>query len=168
MGFEIALPIRAAAWRRGSIISSIDGQVVVTVGVRLLIVAGGFVSSVLTARWLSPGGRGQYFLIVTWAQAIAQFGNFGLQSSNTYFVARNRALAAPLLANSVWLSLLVGGGGSALLVLVLRLTGRASVGAAFWFVGLLAPATLFFMLGSNLLVGMKRIGTFNTFQLGSS
>src|SRR6266849_2025450 len=161
MGLEIALPVRPGAWRRASIVSSIDGQAIATVGVRLLIVAGGFVSSVLTARWLSPGGRGEYFLIVTLAQTIAQFGNFGIQSSNTYLVARNRALAAPLLANSLWLSLLGGGGGSALLIVALRTTGRVSVDAAFWFVGLLAPATLFFLLGSNLLVGMKRIGSFN-------
>jgi O-antigen/teichoic acid export membrane protein len=168
MGFEIALPPRASAWRRRSIISSIDGQAFATVGVRLLIVAGGFVSSVLTARWLSPSGRGEYFLIVTLAQTIAQFGTCGLQSSNTYLVARNRALAAPLLANSLWLSLLVGGGGSALVIFALRRTGLVVVDATFWFVGLLAPATLFFMLGSNLLVGMRRIGSFNTFQLGSS
>ena len=168
MGLDIALPVRAGAWRRPSMINSIDGQAIATVGVRLLIVAGGFISSVLTARWLSPGGRGEYFLIVTLAQTIAQFGNFGLQSSNTYLVARDRALAAPLLANSLWLSLLVGGGGSALLIAVLKTTGRVSVDPTFWFVGLLAPATLFFMLGSNLLVGMRRISSFNTFQLSSS
>ena len=168
MGFQLALPIRAGPWRPASIVRSINREVIATVGVRLLIVAGGFVSSVLTARWLSPGGRGEYFLIVTWAQTIAQFGTFGLQSSNTYYVARDRALAAPLLANSLWLSLLIGGGGSALLVLALRLTGRVLVDGTFWFIGALAPATLFFLLGSNLLVGMKRIRTFNMFQLGSS
>jgi antigen flippase len=168
MGFEIAPPVRVGAWRRSLIISPIDGQMIATVGVRLLIVAAGFVSSVLTARWLSPRGRGEYFLIVTLAQTVAQFGNFGFQSSNTYFVARNRALAAPLLANSLWLSLLVGGGGSALVIVALRAAGRGSVDAALWFVALLAPAALFYMLGSNLLVGMRRIGTFNTFQLASS
>jgi O-antigen/teichoic acid export membrane protein len=168
MGLEIALPLWVGACRRASVVSSIDRQVIATVGVRLLIVAGGFLSSVLTARWLSPGGRGEYFLIVTFAQTIAQFGNFGLQSSNTYLVARDRALAAPLLANSLWVSMLVGGGGSALLIVALRATGRVSVDAMFWFVGVLAPATLFFMLGSNLLIGMNRIATFNAFQLWSS
>ena len=108
------------------------------------------------------------FLIVTLAQTIAQFGNFGLQSSNTYLVARNHAFAPPLLANSLWVSLLVGGGGAALLIVVLGTTGRGTVDATFWFVGLLAPATLFFMLGSNLLVGLKRFAAFNTFQLAGT
>jgi O-antigen/teichoic acid export membrane protein len=166
MGVEIALPVRES--RRMPIIDSIDGQMVATICVRLLIVAGGFVSSVLTARFLSPSGRGDYFLIVTLAQTVAQFGTFGLQSSNTYYVARNKALAGPLLANSLWISLVVGGAGSALVILALKLTGRVAGDAILWTVCLLAPATLFFMLGSNLLVGMKRIATFNAFQLGSS
>ncbi len=33
---------------------------------------------------------------------------------------------------------------------------------------MLAPATLFYLLGVNLLVGLKRIATFNTFQLASN
>jgi len=37
-----------------------------------------------------------------------------------------------------------------------------------WFAALLAPATLFYMLGTNLLVGMKRIGTYNWFQFAGN
>ena len=59
MGLEIALPVRTGASSRMSMISSIDRQMIATVGVRLLIVAGGLVSSVVTARWLSPSGRGE-------------------------------------------------------------------------------------------------------------
>lgn len=125
-------------------------------------------SSVLTARWLSPVGRGEYFLVVTLAQTLAQFCNFGLQSSNTFFVARNRSLVGALLANSLWVSLVAGGLGSAVVVLALKVFGGASVFAPLWFVTVLAPATLFYMLGTNLLVGLHRIGTFNRFQLGSN
>ena len=146
----------------------IGGPVVATVAARLLIVAGGLVSSVLTARWLSPSGRGEYFLIVTLAQTLAQFGNFGLQSSNTYFVARDRSLRGPLLANSIWIAVGVGGVGSLIVILALEMMGAASGGGRLWFAALLAPATLFFMFGTNLLVGLKRIGTYNKFQLGSN
>src|SRR5439155_489123 len=157
-------------WGRSRLSMSgvIGGPVVATVATRLLIVAGGLVSSVLTARWLSPSGRGEYFLIVTLAQTLAQFGNFGLQSSNTYFVARDRSLRGPLLANSIWIAVGVGGVGSLIVILALEMMGAASGGGRLWFAALLAPATLFFMFGTNLLVGLKRIGTYNKFQLGSN
>src|SRR6185295_16698317 len=80
---ELTLPA-PSRWRLPSLSSLVESSVVATVAVRLLIVAGGFVSSVITARLLSPAGRGEYFLVVTLAQTLAQFGNLGLQSSNTY------------------------------------------------------------------------------------
>jgi O-antigen/teichoic acid export membrane protein len=142
----------------------VDRDAIVTIFVRLTIVAGGLLSSVLTARWLSPSGRGQYFLVVTLAQMLAQFGNLGLQSSNTYLVARDRSLLAPLLVNSFWISVVVGGLGSAAVIML----GFGATGGYIWFAAVLAPATLFYMLGTNLLVGLKRIGAFNMFQLASN
>ncbi len=166
---SVGLPfVSSTRWSVASLAASIDSQVILTVAVRLLIVAGGFVSSVLTARWLSPSGRGEYFVVVTLAQTLAQFGNFGLQSSNTYFVARNRSLVGPLLANSFWIALAAGGLGSVLVILGLKGFSGAAADSRIWFVAVLAPATLFYMLGTNLLVGLKRIATFNTFQLCSN
>ena len=165
----IGLPLPAASrWSISSPVAFVDPQVIATVAVRLLIVAGGFVSSVLTARLLSPAGRGEYFLVVTLAQALAQFGNFGLQSSNTYFVARDRSLTGALLANSLAIAMVAGGVGSVAVILVLKAAGGASGDSRLWFAAIIAPATLFYMLGTNLLVGLKRIGTFNRFQLGSN
>lgn len=166
---SIGLPLPTASrWSIPSNLAFMDSQVIATVAVRLLIVAGGFVSSVLTARLLSPAGRGEYFLVVTLAQTLAQFGNFGLQSSNTYFVARDRSLAGALLANSLATAIVAGGVGSLVVILVLKAAGGASADSRLWFAAVLAPATLFYMLGTNLLVGLKRIGAFNVFQLGSN
>jgi len=123
---------------------------------------------VLTARWLSPAGRGEYFFVVTLAQTLVQFGSFGLQSSNTYFVARDRSLAGPLLANSIWAAVVTGGVGSVGVLLALRGFGGRAEGAGVWLVALLATATLFYLLGTNLLVGLKRIAAFNLFQLVSN
>jgi O-antigen/teichoic acid export membrane protein len=155
-----------AGWRRAALPQSLDAAMLTTMAVRLLIVAGGFVSSVITARWLSPAGRGEYFFVVTVAQTLAQFGSFGLQSSNTYLVARDRSLAPSLVANSLWVSLAVGivGGAAAI---VLAGSGPATRSLA-WMAAALAPATLFFMLGSNLLVGVKRFAAFNGFQLAGN
>jgi O-antigen/teichoic acid export membrane protein len=164
---ENALPWSAARPGRsivGTLVAAIDRDIVTTLVVRLAIVAGGLLSSVLTARWLSPSGRGEYFLVVTLAQLLAQFGNLGLQSSNTYLVARNRSLTGSLLANSLWISILVGGLGSAAAILF----SHGATGGRIWLAAALAPATLFFMLGTNLLVGLKRISAFNAFQFASN
>jgi len=164
---ENALTWPAAEPRRSrlaAVIDSVDRHVVTTILVRLAIVAGGLLSSVITARWLSPAGRGEYFLVVTLAQLLAQFGNLGLQSSNTYLVARNRSLTGSLLANSIWVSVVVGGAGSAAVILF----GHGAAGGRIWLAALLAPATLFFMLGTNLLVGLQRIAAFNAFQFASN
>jgi O-antigen/teichoic acid export membrane protein len=123
------------------------------------------VSSVLTARYLSPSGRGEYFLVITLAQGLAQFGNLGLHSSNTYQVARERALVGPLLANSLCLSALSGSLGAAVVIFVL---GAQAGAERLWFAAFLAPAILFYMLGTNLLVGLNRIRSFNGFQLVSN
>ena len=150
------------------LIRSLDRDAVETFAVRMLILAGGFVSSIVTARWLSPGGRGEYFLAITLAQMLAQFGNFGLQSSNTYFAAQSRQRAAALLANSIWISVVVGGLGSIAVIVAMMTGGSAMPSARLGFVVLLAPATLFYMLGTNLLVGLKRIRAYNWFQLASN
>jgi O-antigen/teichoic acid export membrane protein len=58
--------------------------------------------------------------------------------------------------------------GTAVVVLTLRITGGAMVGGGIWFAAALAPATLFYLLGVNLLVGLKRIASYNAFQLASN
>ena len=52
-----------------------------------------------------------------------------------------------------------GGLGSAAVILL----GHGAVSGRIWLAAILAPATLFFMLGTNLLVGLKRITAFNAF-----
>jgi len=85
-------------------------DVLQTVLTRLFINVLAFGSSILTARFLGPAGRGDYFVVVTFAGMVMQFGNLGLQSSNTYYAARDPRNLGPLLANSLWISMLGGGG----------------------------------------------------------
>lgn len=149
-------------------IASVHRDAIATIAVRLAILAGGFASSVLTARFLSPSGRGEYFLVITVAQTIAQFGTFGLQSSNTYLVARNPSLAGPLLANSLWLAVISGGAGAIVAGVVASTSGRPAALGYLGPIAALASATLFYMLSTNLLVGLKRIRAFNAYQLASN
>lgn len=130
----------------------------------------GFAGTVVTARFLGPDARGEYFYVITLTLVIVQFANLGLQSSNTFYVAREGRLLSPLVTNSVWVSLALGGGGAAVAVETLRLSGVHSSPqpSLMWFAVALAPAILFFMLGTNLLVGIQRMGVFNLAEAASN
>jgi O-antigen/teichoic acid export membrane protein len=151
-------------------VGMVNRDVILTMGVRLLIILSGFGTSILTARFLGPGGRGDYFLATTIALTIVQFSNLGLHSSNTYLAAKDRALLRGLVANSFWVSL-VGGGGVAVTVALVMQLGNWLTNTPLgylWLAIALVPPTLFFMLGNNLLVGINRIDTFNGFQVGNN
>jgi O-antigen/teichoic acid export membrane protein len=133
---------------------------------RALQISTGFVGTVLTARFLGPDLRGQYFFVVTLSLIVVQFANLGLHASNTYYVARDERWLGPLVDNSIWVSLIAGAGGGAAAVVFVRVTALLPTphSSLLWFSVALPPAILFFMLGTNLLVGVNRIGTFNLFE----
>jgi O-antigen/teichoic acid export membrane protein len=144
---------------------TLDPGVVVVVGTRCLGIAVGIVSSVITARYLQPAGRGEYFVALTAAQLLAQFGNLGLHSSNTYFLARERGLFAGLLANSVWVSFLV----MPLMAAMLISAAPAGLFGALSFSGRLfvvsvAPFMVFSVLGGGLMVGLNQVTSFGFMQ----
>lgn len=144
-------------------------QIVWTLIVRVLLIAAGFVSSIITARFLGPEGRGVFFYWTTLAAFAIQFGNLGLHSSNTYLLTKRRASFSALAENSLWVSLIGGGilgGGLALsLWLIDGATGdRWSLLLPALF---LIPTGLYFLLGTNLLVAEGRIGEYNGFELAN-
>jgi len=147
-------------------LGALGGATFLTVVTRLIILVAGLMTAVLTARILGPEGRGFYFYALTVAGLVTQFGSLGFASSNTYFVARQPNDLGPLAANSAWLSLL------ALIVagLIVTLTTRPEQGSQLLMLlaVLLGTTSLFFMLFSNLLVGMQRFVAFNLLQLGSN
>lgn len=131
---------------------------------RAVAIVTGAIASVITARFLAPAGRGEYFLAITTAQLLAQFGNLGLPSANTYFVARDRRLAAPLFANSLWLAFVAVplGAAAALWLLDPRVFGLT---AGMRLTALtLAPLLVFTLLGSALLVGLGQVRAFSAIQ----
>jgi len=142
-----------------------------TVGLTLLtriaVVASGFAISIISARYIGPHGRGQYFFVITLAALIVQFGNLGLHASNTYRVAGDRLLLGPLLANSLWTAVLIGSATAAVVVVVTGLTGTSTPWGTLSFAIGLAPPLLFWLLGTSLLVGIGRIGLFNVLEAGS-
>src|SRR6266849_10033834 len=72
-----------------------------TYGTRLLVVAVTFATAVVIARVLGPTGRGFYAVAATVGALGVQFGNLGLHASNTYYVAKDRALLPALIGNTL-------------------------------------------------------------------
>ncbi len=122
--------------------------------------------SILTARGLGPAGKGEYFLVTTLAAILVQVCNIGSHSSNTYLVAQAPERLGRLTANSLWLALAGALPVAGLTVLLIRGIGLLPLKNPdlLWFLIAIAPANLFFLLGSSLLVGVARISAYNMAQ----
>ena len=151
-------------------LSSIETNALLTIFCRFLGMAAGFATSLVTARVMGPTGRGEYFYVITLASMIAQFGNLGLHASNSYLVAQDERLARNLTINGLWISCLLGGGTSAITVMILAInhTSKSVHFHLLPFALILAPVSIFFMLNCNLLVGLNRLRAFNLVQCGTS
>jgi O-antigen/teichoic acid export membrane protein len=66
------------------------------------------------------------------------------------------------------LSLVAGCVGAVFALVLMTSMGGSAVNGRLWMAVLLAPATLFYLLGTNLLMGLKKVDTFNKVQLGSN
>ena len=142
-------------------------QVLWSLIVRGLLIAAAFLSSIVTARILGPEGRGVFFYWTTLAALVIQFGNLGLHSSNTYYLAKGQVRLSTVAANSFWVSIIGGAALGGLLTGVLWLKGPTLHEKWPFLLPtlLMIPAGLYFMLGINLFIAMGRIGEYNTFEL---
>jgi O-antigen/teichoic acid export membrane protein len=142
-------------------------DIVVTAATRILLVFAGLLSSVIVVRLLGAEGRGVFFYWTTLAGFAVQFGNFGLASSNTYYLARERTLLGPLAANAFWCSITVG--VASLLVLQTFFLPHDYPSLTRWMLAgcasVLVIGSMYYLLGVNLLVAIKRYKEFNFFEL---
>lgn len=143
---------------------SVSKEFVMTLLGRGIAVPAGLITSILTARYLGPEGRGVLFVIIAAAQLAAQFGSVGLASSNTYLVARDPNTAPRLLANSIWASMICGAVAAGL-ILIFMSAGSEIFEQSVVILPFLSIGMLLFLLSSNLLVGLGWIGRFNIIQV---
>jgi O-antigen/teichoic acid export membrane protein len=141
-------------------------QIALTAGTRLGLTVFGLATSIVTARFLGQGGRGDYFFMVTLAALIVQFANLGLPASNTFFAARDPRRTPQLLANALWVSLGVGGGIGAGVALFAHAVGmlQDTPASYLWIAAALAPPSLFYLLATGILVGRNLIRSFNALE----
>jgi len=123
----------------------------------------GLFTSVLISRMLGPSGRGLFAIAGAIGALGVQFANFGLHSSNTYFVARDHKLAGTLTGNALMVSF--GFGGLLALALAALFKFRPTLvgigGALLALAVIWIPVGLAYLLLSNLLIGLNDIRGFN-------
>jgi O-antigen/teichoic acid export membrane protein len=139
-------------------IKSLVNHAVFNVVCRFLVIGLGLIGSILTARWLGPEGRGIYFTCITIAGIIAQFGTFGLTTSNTYIASKAPSDTWPLLINSILLSVMVF-----LFLTIAIIVWHTPLSDYFgltswllWCIAILAPSLLLFNLSTCLLIANER------------
>src|SRR5207244_3531188 len=65
-------------------------------------------SSILVARFLAPSGRGLVAVALSAVVLLVQFGNLGLDTTNTFFASTEAAARRRLVANSLSLAIATG------------------------------------------------------------
>ena len=98
-----------------------------------------------------------------------QFGNLGLATSNTYFVARDRGLLGVLLGNSLLVAFGLGAAFSGVVHFVIAARpGLAPIEGPLLALALVAvPLGLSQLLLQNLLLGIQQVRQYNMTDLGS-
>ena len=164
-------PGRGAASALGSLLRpGFRSQVAGTLGTRGIMMALGLITAVLTARLLGPEGRGLLTVMLTIGALGVQFGNLGLPSAFTYFVASDRARLPALLGTSLIVGLGIGTVIAAVFFgLAVVFPSVGPVGSAL----LLALAVAWIPFGIlkslllNLLLGLQRVRAYNLIQVAT-
>lgn len=153
----------SVALYRRVIASDFVRKVVETFATRILLIGIGLVTSVIVARILGPKGRGLYAVAATIGAIGIQFANFGLHSSNTYFVAKNRELLPSLIGNSLIVSFVFGGLSGIIIWLIFNLWPSVAPVKGF-LLGLSLlwiPFGLAYMFMQSLLLGIYEVRSYN-------
>lgn len=138
-----------------------------TYGTRILVVAVTFATAVVIARVLGPTGRGFYAVAATVGALGVQFGNLGLHASNTYYVAKDRALLPALIGNTlavVFVACVV----AALSGIALSIWPQFSPihGTLLTLALASIPVSLAYQLTQGLLLGVNEVRAFNNLECG--
>jgi O-antigen/teichoic acid export membrane protein len=142
-------------------------RVSLTLVTRIILLVLGFILSIITARYLGTEGRGIYAVTASIVAMGVQFGNLGLHSANTYFIARDKSLLGKIIANTLWVSII---GGFIIALIALGITYFnpdivTGVPVFFLVVAVLGiPFSLLYLLGQNIVLGIQRIKVLNAFE----
>jgi O-antigen/teichoic acid export membrane protein len=141
-----------------------------TLGTRFLLICIGLITSVVIARILGPEGRGLYGVAMAIGAIVIQFMLLGLNTSNTYYVAKNRELLAPLLGNTIVASFVLGSISVLIIGVVFYIQpnwapieGLLLVFSLIWI-----PFGMFYLLLQRLIIGIYEVRIYNKVELINS
>lgn len=139
-----------------------------TLGTRLLMIVSSVGAGIIVAHLLGAKGVGELAVINVAVTTIVQLGSFGLPSSNTYFIAQDRAHFRAAVVNSFLFAALAGS------LLAVALSVIASVRPD-WFgfvppeliriAALSIPFQLVTLIGLNILLALGKLREFNLLDL---
>ena len=162
----VAKAVSAQLWRAAAG-TELRRNVFESYGTRLLVVAVTFATAVVIARELGPSGRGFYAVAATVGAIGVQFINLGLHLSNTYYVAKDRALLPTLIGNTL-----------AVVLVACAVTALSGMVFVFWpklspvhgTLLLLAlasvPVGFAYLLTQGLLLGVNEVRAYNQIEFG--
>lgn len=163
----VVQPVAVQLWR-GVAGTELRRDVFESYGTRVLVVAVTFATAMVIARELGPSGRGFYAVAAAVGAIGVQFSNLGLHLSNTYYVARDRALLPALIGNTL-----------AVVFVACVVTVLTGVGLVFWpklspvhgtlLILALAsvPVGLAYLFTQGLLLGVNEVRAYNQIECGS-
>ncbi len=141
-----------------------------TLSARLLLAAISVLTGVVVARRLGTAGLGIYAVINLIILYATQFGSFGMPLANTYEISRDKQSLAPVAANSLLFSLLMGTVLAAFTVLLSFASPHLIGDIPFQLVSFAAisiPFQLMILLGLNIFVACGLIKHFNWLEIAS-
>jgi O-antigen/teichoic acid export membrane protein len=146
--------------------SQLVARIAQTLATRAASVVLALVTTIAIARALGPEGRGLYAVAIAVAAIGVQFGNLGLQTSNTYFSSRDSALLQTLASNTVTVVVVVAAFSALAWGLFTLAPSVAPVHGALLALALAGvPLGLAYMLLQNLLLGVQRVWEYNAAEL---
>lgn len=141
-----------------------------TLGTRVLMIVNSVAAGIIVAHWLGAKGVGELAVINVAVMTIVQLGSFGLPSSNTYFIAQDRAHFRAATVNSFLFAALIG------TLLAVALSVLASIRPD-WFgfvppeliriASVQIPFLLLTLIGLNILLALGKLREFNLLDLAS-
>jgi O-antigen/teichoic acid export membrane protein len=153
------------------VFGSLVSGVAVTFTTRLVIVACTVSASVIVARWLGPRGTGALAVLNVTVALALQFGSAGMPSAATYFVAKDRAVAARAWSSGLLFSVAVAILLAAGIMALANFRPSLFNGVSPLLISIVAasiPFQMVTLLGLNLLLAIDRIRLMNLLDALSS
>ncbi|PIQ77091.1 hypothetical protein COV82_06220 [Candidatus Peregrinibacteria bacterium CG11_big_fil_rev_8_21_14_0_20_46_8] len=147
---------------------TLSQNIFTTFASRIIVIGLGLISGIIVARTFGPEAKGILALLSLIIGVTTQFGSLGLPGANTYFVGKDPSVAPKILGNSLWLSMVLGGGAAGGIYLLTKVQPDTfgSLESIFINVTLVSiPFLLLAQLVQNILIGQQRIFVFNVIQV---